>query len=541
MAATAHVDCFARDNLPPPDLWPELLFARPELHFPERVNCAAELLDRIVAAGQGHRPCLRTADGAVWSYAELLAQANRLANVLVLDLGIVPGNRVLLRGPNTPMLVACWFAVLKAGAIVVTTMPLLRAGELEKIIRRSACRIAFCDARYADEMELAAERCAELERVVYWGQATEGLELLMERREPAFEPCPTAADDVALIAFTSGTTGDPKGTVHFHRDVLAVTECFPRHLLKASPDDVFTGSPPLAFTFGLGGLVLFPMRIGASTLLLESGAPDQLLDAIDRHGVSVLFTAPTAFRAMLNHAEGHDLSRLRKCVSAGETLPASTFEAWKARTGIAIMDGLGSTELLHIFISASEAEMRAGATGKAVPGYVATILDATGEPVPDGTPGLLAVRGPTGCRYLADDRQREYVRWGWNITGDTYVRRPDGYFVFQARADDMIICAGYNIAGPEVEEALLSHEAVLECGVVAAPDEERAHVPKAYVVVREGCVPGPELARALQEHVKLKIAPYKYPRSVEFLDALPKTETGKLQRYRLRAMAEGRV
>jgi 2-aminobenzoate-CoA ligase len=537
MAATAHVDTFARDNLPPPELWPDLVLTLPELRYPEQLNCGVELLDRAVARGWGSRPCILTPETR-WTYGELLALANRIANVLVRDLGVAPGNRVLLRGYNGPMLAASWFAVIKAGAIAVTTMPLLRAGELHKIVDKAEIRLALCDARLGAELEACASRAPLLERIVYWGEAgREGLELMAERRGPDFESCATLAEDVALIAFTSGTTGQPKGTMHFHRDVLAICDCFPPHILRASSDDLLAGSPPLGFTFGLGGLLLFPMRIGAATLLLEAAPPDRLLDAIAAHRASVVFTSPTAYRAMLGLLAGRDLSALRKCVSAGEPLPAATWRAWREATGIRIIDGIGSTELLHIFISAREGEMRAGATGKPVPGYEAKVVDAEGVNVPDGTAGRLAVRGPTGCRYLADERQRDYVQRGWNITGDTYVRDADGYFHFQARSDDMIISGGYNIAGPEVEEALLAHEAVLECGVVGAPDEERGHIVKAFVVLRPGRVGDDALVKALQDHVKAAIAPYKYPRAIELVRELPKTATGKLQRHVLREQA----
>jgi 2-aminobenzoate-CoA ligase len=540
MSASAQTDSFARDNLPPRAEWPELIFTLPELRYPERLNAAVELLDRMVERGCRDRPCLVWPEGS-WTYGELLAHANRIAAFLVKDLGLVPGNRVLLRGYNGPWLAASWFAVLKAGGIAVTTMPLLRAFELNKILDKAQVRLALCDARLGAELEAAAERTPVLERIVYWGEAAsgEGLEGLVAARAAEFESCPTAAEDVALIAFTSGTTGQPKGTVHFHRDILAICDCFPPHILKARPDDLFSGSPPLGFTFGLGGLLTFPLRIGAATLLLEKAPPETLLDAIPRHRVSVLFTAPTAYRAMAAQAEGDALGSLRRCVSAGEPLPQPTFEAWRARTGLALIDGIGATELLHIFISASDAAIRPGATGLAVPGYEAKVIDAEGNELGAGNEGRLAVRGPTGCRYLADPRQRDYVQRGWNITGDTYVRDADGYFFFRARSDDMIISAGYNIAGPEVEEALLAHEAVVECGVVAAPDDERGMIAKAFVVLKPDIPADAATVQALQEHVKARIAPYKYPRAIEFLDALPKTATGKLQRFRLRELAGG--
>ncbi len=531
---TAHVDHFARDNLPPRDLWPVIRFDLPELQYPERMNCGIELLDRMVAGGFADRPCVLSPTER-WTYADLLEKANRIARVLTEEMGLVPGNRVLLRAANAPMMVACWFAVVKAGGIAVSTMPLLRARELCTIIDKAQVTHALCAAPLAEELELARPRCPTLRHVACFAtDAADGLEARMRAGNGDFTNVDTAADDVCLIAFTSGTTGVPKGTMHFHRDVMAIADTFPRSTLKPEPDDLFCGSPPLAFTFGLGGLVIFPMRFGASTLLLPAASPPVLLaEAIERHRASVCFTSPTGYRAMLPLIPGHDIGALRKCVSAGEALPLPTWQAFYDATGIRIIDGLGSTEMLHIFIASAGDEIRPGATGKPVPGYEACVLDAEGNPLPPGQPGRLAVRGPTGCRYLADPRQSVYVENGWNITGDAYVIDEDGYFWFQARNDDMIISSGYNIAGPEVEEALLTHPDVAECAVVASPDPDRGAVVKAFVVLREGAVRD---AKALQDFVKQSIAPYKYPRAVEFIDSLPRTETGKVQRFKLREM-----
>jgi 2-aminobenzoate-CoA ligase len=532
--ASAHLDTFARDNLPPRDLWPEFIFELPELQFPAQLNCAARLLDEKVAAGHGDRPCIR-APGLVWTYAELLAQSNRIAHVLVDEMGLVPGNRVLLRAANNPMLAACWFAVIKAGAIAVATMPLLRAKELIDVISKAEVSHALCDARLGDELRAAAARCPALTQVGYFnGDGPDGLEARALSKPAAFSNVDTAADDTCIIAFTSGTTGQPKGTMHFHRDVIAICECWPRHVLRATADDVFIGSPPLAFTFGLGGMLLFPMHAGASTVLLEKSPPDLLLPAIQEFGATVCFTAPTSYRAMAAQVSNHDLARLRKCVSAGEALPAATRTLWKQATGIELIDGIGTTEMLHIFISADEAHSRGGATGKPVPGYVACVIDDDGTQLPAGRVGKLAVKGPTGCRYLADERQKNYVSRGWNVTGDAYLIDADGYFIYQARTDDMIISAGYNIAGPEVEATLLEHPAVAECGVVGLADEERGQVVAAFVMVRDGVNADDNLARELQDFVKQAIAPYKYPRRIIFKTSLPRTETGKLQRFRLR-------
>jgi 2-aminobenzoate-CoA ligase len=538
MTPSAHLDSFARDNLPPRAQWPDFLFELPELKYPDRMNCAVDLLDRWIATGHGDRPCLISPTENL-SYAQLAERVNRIANVLTRDLGVVPGHRVLLRGPNSPMMVAAYFAVIKAGGVVVATMPLLRAKEIAYPITKAKIRLAFCDHRLAEEMEKALPLAGDLERVVYWGSgAPDALEALMAK--PGYEhftACDTASDDVCLIAFTSGTTGEPKGTMHFHRDMLATCDSYGRHVLRAEATDRFMGSPPLAFTFGLGGLVLFPLRVGAATILLERAGPDDLLAAAATFGATVCFTAPTAYRAMLAKLAEHDVSSLRKCVSAGETLPKATFDAWHAATGIKILDGIGATEMLHIFIGSPEDEIRPGATGRPVPGYEARVVDASGNEVPPNTLGRLAVRGPTGCRYLADKRQRVYVRDGWNLTGDTYLMDADGYFWYQARSDDMIVSAGYNIAGPEVETALLTHPAIAECGVVGAPDAERGQIVKAYVVLRPGHSGDAALTKLLQDYVKASIAPYKYPRAIEYVTALPRTQTGKLQRFELRRLA----
>ncbi|MEX2284006.1 MAG: benzoate-CoA ligase family protein [Gemmatimonadota bacterium] len=530
---TAHTDTFARDQLPPEKLWPALDFsALPELLQTSRLNAATELLDRTIQRTGGDRAALHFPGGR-WTYQELQQKANQIAQVLIDSYGLVPGNRVLLRAPNNAMLVACWFAVLKAGGIGVCTMPLLRARELRYILDHAQVNIAVTDARFEKELDSAIEQTQREIPVVRFGNAELEVEMLQQPTE--FEDVQTAPTDIAIVAYTSGTTGSAKGTVHFHRDLIAVCDTWSKHVLRPEPDDIFCGSPPLAFTYGLGGLVLFPMRVGASALVVEQTAPPQLLEAIARHRPSIIFTSPTGYRAMLTRLADFDLSSLRKCVSAGETLPLSTFEAWKAVTGIEIIDGIGATELLHIFISASGSDIKPGSTGKIVPGYRACVVDDDMREVPRGVIGKLAVQGPTGCRYLGnEERQRAYVRNGWNLTGDAYIQDEDGYFWYQARADDMIISSGYNISGPEVENVLLEHPCVLECGVVGVPDAERGHIVKAFIVLRPGHAAGDALVKELQMHVKSQIAPYKYPRAIEFVDALPRTNTGKLQRFRLR-------
>jgi 2-aminobenzoate-CoA ligase len=524
MSTTAHADTFARDHLPPRDAWPDLIFTLPELQYPERLNAADALLDPRFAVN----PCIHGPDGT-WSYAELRERAGRIARVLVEDMGLQPGNRVLLHGPNSPELVACWFGTLLAGGVAVATMPLLRASELTKVIAKAQVTHALRhDA--ADEVEKARAEQPILRELLTFGE----LEQLAAAKDGGLAPVDTAADDVALIAFTSGTTGDPKGCVHFHRDLLAVCDTFARHILAPSPDDVFAATPPLAFTFGLGVLVLFPMRFGASLAPVAMPRPDPLLEAIERFGVTTLSTAPTMYRTLLRTAPERALSSLRACVSAGEPLPAAVSDAWFERTGVRIVDGIGSTEMLHIFIGARAAEAKPGSVGTPVPGYEARVVDDAGEPVAPGEVGRLAVRGPTGCRYLSDPRQADYVAGGWNYTGDAFRCDEDGYFWFEARTDDLIISAGYNISPFEVEGALLAHPAVSECAVVAAPDEQRGHVVKAYVVAADGVETSDALVEELQQYVKERIAPYKYPRRVEFLDALPRTPTGKVQRVKLR-------
>jgi len=534
LTPSAHVDTFARDHLPPPQLWPELVWTLPALRYPLRLNCAAELVDAVVAAGCGGRRAILT-DACTVSYAQLLADANRIAHVLRDDLGLVPGNRVLLRGFNNEVLAAAWLGVIKAGGVVVTTMPLLRAKELRDVIGLARIEFAVCDRRAETDFEAALDDESPCTRVIYsHDDASGGLAARMAAHSPEFDNVATAADDVCMIAFTSGTTGRPKGTMHFHRDVLAICDTFPPATFDPRPDDVFTGTPPLAFTFGLGGLLLFPLRARAATLLLERPTPALLLSAIAQYGATVTFTAPTSYRAMASLAVRSSLRTLRACVSAGETLPVATRSLWREKSGVEIIDGLGSTEMLHVFISAAGHEVRPGATGKAVPGYVARIIDGAGRPVPCGTVGRLAVKGPTGCRYLDDPRQREYVQDGWNVTGDAYRMDADGYFWYQGRTDDMIVSSGYNIAAAEVEAALLDHPRVAECAVIGVPDDARGTIVKAFVVLRGDDSAAPVGAAELQDFVKARIAPYKYPRAVEFVAALPRTETGKLQRFKLR-------
>ena len=546
-AATAHVDTFARDRLPPPEARPEFLFDGPGLQFPPRLNCAVELLQRRVDASPAdaaNRRCLIGADGTLWTYADLLDQARRIAQVLVQDMGLLPGNRVLLRSVNQPMLVACWMAVMLAGGIAVGTMPMLRAHELGQIIDKAQISHALCDGALADELAQAAAASPWLRELRHFGAAASSgqpsLEAMAAARPASFTAVDTAAEDIALLAFTSGTTGLPKATMHNHRDLLAACACFPPHVLRASADDLFIGSPPLAFTFGLGGLVLFPLSVGAATVLLDKASPPDLLAGVQRFGATLLVTAPTSYRAMADAARAARVSvlqggTLRKCVSAGEALPAATRALWREATGIELIDGIGATEMLHIFISADEQQAREGATGRVVPGYQACVMDEQLRPLPPGQVGRLAVKGPTGCRYLDDpQRQAAYVQGGWNLTGDAYRLDEDGYFWFQARTDDMIVSAGYNIAGPEVEDALLRHPAVAECAVIGVPDAERGQIVKAYVVLKPGQPADAAAVRGLQDFVKAVIAPYKYPRAISFRSSLPRTPTGKLQRFRLR-------
>ena len=538
MYRSAHLDSFARDNLPPTAQWPEMIFALDELRYPARLNCADAFVDRHVREGRGARTAMIGPDGVAWSYRQLAERVNRIGRVLVGGMGLLPGQRVLLRAANTPMMVACYFAVLKAGGVMVASMPLLRAKELAFMIGKARITHALCDVRLRAEMDLLPPAACPAQ-VMYFHSLAEPAELeaAMADAPAEFEACDTAQDDVCLIGFTSGTTGVPKGTMHFHRDMLAICDTFSRHVLRPEAHDLFLGSAPLAFTFGLGGSVLFPFHAGAAGLILERTSPADLLEAIARFRPTILFTAPTTYRFMLTRLQDADLSSLQKCVSAGEALPKATWDAWFAATGHRLIDGIGGTEMLHIFISAAGDDIRPGATGRAVPGFEARVVDARGREVPPGTLGRLAVRGPTGCRYLADDRQTKFVEQGWNLTGDTFTMDADGYFWYGARSDDMIVSSGYNVAGPEVEQALLMHAAVLECAVVGAPDVERGQVIRAYVVLAPGAAGTEALTAELQSFVKDHIAPYKYPRQIEYVAALPRTETGKIQRFRLRAMA----
>jgi 2-aminobenzoate-CoA ligase len=537
LGPSAHVDSFTRDNLPPFDQWPDLLLDRPEFQYPERINVGAEFTDRMVEKGFGDRVAL-IGNGRRRTYKELTDWSNRLAHALVESYNVKPGNRVLIRSGNNPALVAAWLAATKAGAVVVNTMPLLRAGELGKIIDKAEIALALTDSRIADELVACAKTSKFLKQVVSFdGTSNHDAELdrIALDKPVKFDAVPTGRDDVALLGFTSGTTGEPKATMHFHRDLLIIADGYARDVLKVMPDDVFVGSPPLAFTFGLGGLAIFPLRFGATATLLENATPANMVQIIETYKATLCFTAPTAYRAMLAAMEqGADLSSLRIAVSAGETLPAAVFEQWTRKTGKPILDGLGSTEMLHIFIGSRVGDARPGITGRPISGYEAKLVDNDMREVPRGEIGKLAVRGPTGCRYLADKRQVNYVRAGWNLTGDTYTEDDDGQFHFVARADDMIISGGYNIAGPEVEAALLQHADVGECAVVGTVDEGRGQIVTAYVVLKPSIAGDAACVKRLQDHVKATIAPYKYPRAVFFVDALPKTATGKIQRFRLR-------
>jgi len=538
LGPTAHTDSFTRDNLPPFDQWPDLLLDRPEFQYPPYLNVAVELTDRMVEKGFGDHVAL-IGNGRRRTYKELLDWTNRLAHTLVEDFGVKPGNRVLIRSGNNPAMVAAWLAVTKVGAVAVNTMPLLRAGELTAIVDKAQIGLGLCDSRIADELVSCAKDSKVLRSVICFdGTSNHDAELdrVALNKPVTFEAVRTGRDDVALLGFTSGTTGEPKATVHFHRDLLIIADGYAKEVLRLTPQDIFVGSPPLAFTFGLGGLAIFPLRFGATATLLENASPANMIDIIETYKATISFTSPTAYRAMMAAMDdGADLSSLRMAVSAGETLPAPVFEAWTEKTGKPILDGIGTTELLHIFVSNRLEEASAGATGRPVTGYEVSVVDDEMHEVPDGTVGHLAVRGPTGCRYLADDRQTTYVRNGLNVTGDDFVRDERGVFHFVARADDMIISAGYNIAGPEVESALLSHADVVECAVIGVPDNERGQIVQAHVVLKAGVERDEACAKRLQDHVKAKIAPYKYPRSVRFVNALPKTQTGKIQRFKLKA------
>jgi 2-aminobenzoate-CoA ligase len=535
---SAQVDRFVHDRLPPADQLPIFRYDLPELQLPDQLNLVEELLDKAPAKGFGDNPMLRSPTRTV-TYREAAVEVNRIAQVLTEDLGLVPGNRVLLRGGNSIPMALCWLAVVKAGLIAVATMPMLRAKELGEIIEKSQPVVALCEGKLLDELETARQAHPVLKTVLPFNKpdAEDSLESHAARKSGIFTACPTATDDIALLAFTSGTTGKPKAPVATHRDVLAMCETWPRHVLRARPSDIVLGSPPLAFTFGLGGLLIFPMWAGASVYYPDGNyTPEGMARLINEIGATITYTAPTFYRQLAPFAKQIGLPSLRITVSAGEALPDATRQLWKEASGIEMTDGIGGTEVFHIYISAAPEEVRHGAIGKAVPGFTARVVDDEGREVPRGTVGKLAIIGPVGCRYLDDPRQANYVKNGWNYPGDAFVQDDDGYFFYQSRADDMIVSAGYNIGGPEVEDALLKHPAVAECGVIGKPDEDRGTIVKAFCVLKPGQVGNAELVKALQEHVKATIAPYKYPREIQFVGSLPRTETGKLQRFKLRSL-----
>ena len=528
---TALRDTFVIDNLPPIEEWPELVFDIPEVNYPEHLNAACVLLKND-PAGIAIR-----FEGGTWTYREVDEISNKIARVLVEDMRLVSGNRVLLRAPNSPMMAACWLAVLKAGGVVVATMPLLRSVELFKVIEKARVSHALCDSRMMDELLDAQVKSKTLRTIMTFEKGE--LEERLKIKPGDFDAVKTYSLDPAILAFTSGTTGSPKACIHFHRDVMAMADTFSRYILKPEANEVFAGTPPLSFTFGLGGMLVFPFAVGASSVFNSAKGIEAVARDIETFKVTTLFTSPTAYRGLLGFVDKYDFSSLKKCVSAGETLSKTTLDAWFEVTGVRLIDGIGSTEMIHIFISASGDDIRLGATGKPVPGFRAVILDDNYEPLPPGNTGFLGVKGPTGCRYLDDERQSDYVKGGWNVTGDVFHQDKDGYFWFKARSDDMIVSGGYNIAGPEVEDSLLAHEAVFECAVVASPDEKRGSIVKAFVVLKNSAAASEEMVKALQDHVKATIAPYKYPRAIEFVEALPKTETGKIQRFKLRQQDKG--
>ncbi len=530
MNKTAHIDQFTRKNLPDFSLWPDLHVNEGFLQYPDRLNASVSLLDDTLELIDGNKIAVIDTYGQ-YSYNDFLLKVKKYSQFLESQ-GVLPGNRILLRGPNNASTVALWFAIIRVGAVVVTTIPLQRASELEKMIMASKVQFAFIDHRFTQDWDAVTNY--EGKSFIYGGHQDNDCLVLAETFSGTHQACETSSDDVALLAFTSGSTGIPKATMHFHRDLLAIADTFSHHIVKPKSSDIFTGTPPIAFTFGLGALVIFPFRVGATTVLFESIAPPQLLEKITELKITCLFTAPTAYRAMLANASHENTSSLKRCISAGEHLPKATWEAWNNATGIKIIDGIGATELLHIFISASDDEIIPGMTGKVVPGYQAKIVDENFNEVPDGEIGRLAVKGPTGCRYLNDDRQTSYVTNGWNLTGDLYIKHTNGYFQYQSRSDDMIISSGYNIAAPEVENAILTHSSVFETAVVGVPSEERGMLVSAYIVLKPDYKESNELRKEIQDHVKATIAPFKYPRIINFVESLPKTTTGKLQRFRLK-------
>ena len=541
MSYSAQTDRFVHDRLPPPEQWPRLTYTLPELQLPAQLNLVQALFESAAKRGLGDLPLLRSPRRTL-SYAQAQAEVARIAQVLVQDHGLVPGNRVLLRGGNSIGMALAWLAVVQAGAVAVATMPLLRAKELGDIIDKAQPTLALCDERLLDELQLARAQQPVLQTLVSFDSLHQAGELALAaaRQDGQRPPCATAADDIALLAFTSGTTGKPKAAVHTHRDVLAACETWPRHVLRATPDDIVMGSPPLAFTFGLGGLLIFPMWAGASVYFPDIPyTPQAMAQLIFDTGATIVYTAPTFYRQMAPFMQEQATQRgqpaaLRLSVSAGEGLPDATRQLWKNATGLEMLDGIGATEMFHIFISAAPEDVRRGAIGTVVPGYTARVVGEDGQELPHGSVGRIAVMGPTGCKYMGDARQASYVKDGWNYPGDAFVQDADGYFFYQARTDDMIITSGYNVGAPEVEDALLSHPAVAECGVIGQSDEARGMIVKAFCVLRPGVVGDAALVQVLQDHVKATIAPYKYPREITFLDKLPRTETGKLQRFRLK-------
>ena len=540
---SAHIDRFVIDRMPKPEACAQMHYDLPELQIPSSANLVVALLDDAVHnKGWADRPMLRSSR-IVLTYADALERVNRIAQVLVQDCGLVPGNRVLLRGGNSIGMALAWLGVVKAGMVAVASMPLLRAKELTEILHKAQPQLALCDALLLEELNTACATQTQPCTIISFNQmnAPGSLAVRSALKDGQLKACNTSADDPAMMAFTSGTTGTPKAAVHTHRDILAAGQAWPRHVLGLAADDIVVGSPPLAFTFGLGGLLTFPMAFGASTYFPDAPyTPESLVNTIAQVGATVCYTAPTFYRQAAAFAAAAKLSSLRVCVSAGEALPQATRQLWKTSTGLDMLDGIGATEMFHIFISSRGDALPQSdlgtAIGRVVPGYTARVVDDAGQELPRGQTGKLAVTGPTGCKYLDDARQANYVKDGWNYPGDAFIQDQAGYFFYQSRADDMIITAGYNVGAPEVEDCLMEHPAVAECAVIGKPDPERGMLVHAVVVLRADYAPDAAMAQALQDHVKARIAPYKYPRNVVFVAQLPRTETGKLQRFKLRSL-----
>jgi benzoate-CoA ligase len=513
----------------------------PEIVIPDRFNATAYFVDRIVEEGHGARTAILCGDQAI-SYQEVLAEVNRAGNAL-LELGVEIENRVALLLLDCPEFAYAFFGAIKIGAVPVPINTLLKPQDYGYLLRDSRARALIVSAELLSSVESILPTLERMRHVVVVGEAARyaSFAQLLQRQAADLEAADTCKDDVAFWLYTSGTTGMSRAAVHLQHDMVYCSRLYADSILNIGPEDRTFSIAKLYFAYGLGNALYCPFAVGASTVFFPGRPmPEAVFTTVKRYRPTLFFGVPTAYAAMLHAAEQGaeaDFSSVRLCVSAGEPLPAGLYRRWLDRFGVEILDGIGSTEVLHIFLSNRPGSVRPGSSGLPVPGYEAQIVDDDGATVGPGEIGNLMVRGDSTCAYYWNkhDASRRQIAGEWIRTGDKYHTDEDGYFWYDGRSDDMLKAGGIWVSPTEVEGVIVEHPAVLECAVVGAEDEERLVKPKAYVVLKDGAQAADGLVLEIQELVKGRLAPYKYPRWIEFVDDLPKTATGKIQRYKLRS------